>query len=314
MAFTTGSAASQRPLGRPDVESATCPDLGAPTWPRHVLVASSGSTSSAAALALAAALAQRSGASVELLAVFTPRIPAPVQVRPSDRHCESPDRVQAAQFLRAVRAQRDDVVRSGPVWPLRFESGDPAQVLTRVAREKKVDVAVLGIGRPDPRDRQRGDITPAIAANHTDTPLYVVAAGSDGPSRRTIVLLPEGHVHLPTIDAAIACTREGGDVWIAMPALLPDALRPADADSGMDGELLALRGAVARAEHVSMRTVELQGELLASVLSFADAVDAQLIAVPVCGSAGAVRSLLPNYAGPLLLTARCSILVVPDPA
>lgn len=307
MATVTSNAAPRPQLDAAGLESIIHPDRAQP-WPRHILVASRASPSSIPALALSRELARRSGAGVELLAVFAPHIPAPVLAHHPDGRCEGSDRVQAAQLLRAVRGQRDQVVRSGPVWPMRFESGDPPLVLTRVAHEKKVDLVVLGIGRPDPLDRQSGDMTPAIAANHTEVPLYVVAPGGEELPRRTIVVLPDRSAHLPTIRTAIACTRAGGEVWLAMPAASPGA----DSPTGPATELLALDGITLSGEQLAIRTVELEGELLAGVLTLAKAIGAQLLAVPVCGSPGIVRSLLPNYAGPLLLTARCSVLVVPD--
>lgn len=308
MASRTGTAAPRSSLRAPTLVAAIHPDRATP-WPRHVLVASRGSPSSAPALALARELARGSGAGVELLAVFAPHIPVPAGTDHPDGQCEGADRIQAAQLLRAVRAQRDQVVRSGPVWPLRFESGDPPAVVTRVAYEKKVDLLVLGIGPPDTRERQSGDITPARAANLTETPLYAVAAACSELPRRTIVVLPERAPHLPTIRMAIACTRAGGEVWIALPAATNDV---GAAAAPVPTELLALDGITLSGEQLVLRAVELDGELLTSVLALATAIGAQLIAVPAPGSAGVVRSLLPDYAGPLLLTARCSVLVVPD--
>jgi nucleotide-binding universal stress UspA family protein len=58
--------------------------------------------------------------------------------------------------------------------------------------------------------------------------------------------------------------------------------------------------------------VELLGDVLSAVLRLADDVGAQLIAVPNHGDPGSIRAFLPNLAEPLLVAARCSVLVVPD--
>lgn len=311
MATRTGTVAPSRSSAAPGAADAASAAPGTALWPRHILVASDGTPGAAPALAFAHRLAARVEAGVELLSVFTPRIPMPTRGEPAGGQCERGDRVQVAQLLRAVRAQRDAVVRSGPVWPLRFESGDPVRVLTRVAHEKLVDLVVLGIGRADPKQRQHGDVTPARAANEIEVPLYAAAPGSDELPRRVIVALPDRRVHVPTIRAALACTASGGEIVLALSARAAHGSASPLRDPA-DGALLRALAARATADRVALRTVELHGELLAGILALSEDLDAQLIAVPVCGAPGVVRGLLPNYAGPLLLTTRCSVLVVPD--
>ncbi len=90
----------------------------------------------------------------------------------------------------------------------------------------------------------------------------------------------------------------------------PDAI---DSDSG--------REIVARAcgpefkldlDAIEIDRVSVAGDTLSGVLRIADDVDAHLIAAPNLGSPGAIRAFLPNLGEPLLLNARCSVLIVPD--
>lgn len=319
MAVRTGIAASPSPPGAAELARAARELLDPEPWPRRILVGSSGAPSSAPALTLARALA-RNGASVELLVVHA--VPATAIAAADARAvpelpAEGSDRTRVAQLLRAVRAQRDALVRSGPVWPLRFESGDPPLVVTRVARDKDADLIVLGIGHVDPRERQRGDIMAVRTANESGVPVYAAASGTEALSRRTVVLLPDGVIHLPTLRAAIACTHRDGHVWLAAPS-------PADmigAHPDLDG--LHAVGALSPASrgdsgmpfgHVTVHAAELEGELLTAVLALAASLDAQLVAVPLHRSPAPARSLDKTYAGPLLLTATRSVLVVPDSA
>jgi nucleotide-binding universal stress UspA family protein len=64
---------------------------------------------------------------------------------------------------------------------------------------------------------------------------------------------------------------------------------------------------------IEIEHVRLSGDMLVGVLRLANDVDAQLIAIPNRGDPGTVRVFLPNLAEPVLLGARCSVLVVPDP-
>src|SRR5690349_17137662 len=125
------------------------------SWPRSILVASDGSPSSDAALVAARVLAERCGASVEMAAVYSPRIPLPPS---SGRHgfeqCEAPERGEAATLLRAVRNQRRRLLLAPSAWPLRLEVGDPGGALVRIAKEASADLVVLGIGAPNPVDRR----------------------------------------------------------------------------------------------------------------------------------------------------------------
>jgi nucleotide-binding universal stress UspA family protein len=67
-----------------------------------------------------------------------------------------------------------------------------------------------------------------------------------------------------------------------------------------------------RLQAMCVERIDVAGDMLTEVRRAADRVDAQLIAVPNQGPPGAVRIFLPNLAEPLLLSARCSVLVAPD--
>lgn len=285
-------------------------------WPRRILVATHGGRNSDQALVAAQSLAARTGAAVTVVTAYRPRVPVPSSVgleRSGLRRAEGPERPAAAQLLRAVHEQQRRLLGKEELWPVHFGVGDPVRVILAAVHETDADVLVIGIGRPVPDDRAQGDQLPVIVAHHLEIPLYAVAEGAAVPPRRVLLMLPDGVLDTDTVRTAWACAASGATIWILVPAersparageaLGPEATRAAavDALAGVDHGALA----------PSVELVEIAEEMLGGTLAAARRLDAQLIAVPVCGQAGVIRALLPNVAWPLLLTTKRSVLVAP---
>jgi nucleotide-binding universal stress UspA family protein len=283
-------------------------------WPRRILVASDGSVASDAAIVATRFVAQRSGASVEMAAVYSPRIPHPASPgRRGFEQCENPERREAAALLRAVRKQRRRSVPERRKWPLRLEVGDPGAVIVRLAKAASSDLVVLGIGESDPADRRYAGHTASCVARYLEAPLYAAAPGCEAPMC-CVVALPDGRAHAPTLRAAVACLPSGAHMWIVVPDRA-SLQSPHSMQAESAHELVAPACGPELASQVDaldLVRVDVAGEMLAGVLRVVDDVKAQLIAVPNRGDPGAVRAFLPNLAEPLLLATRCSVLVVPD--
>ena len=283
-------------------------------WPNHILLCSNGSATSEPAVLTARTLAERSNGEGDMVVVHVPEIALPpTPSRVGFDQCEPPDRERAAALLRAVRRQRRQLRRHPRDWPLHLEVGNPVAVIPRVAREVGADVVVVGVGVADPIQRQRGRRTPAFIARELPISLLAAYPGCE-ELRRCVVALPYGCAHAPTLCRALRCVASGAQVWVALPEQRtaghtgePETESPRDA-------LLRACGS-ALAEHVQaldVRWVATAGDLSASVLRLADEVHAELIAVCIHGMPGAVRTFVPNVAESLLVSARCSVLVVPD--
>ncbi|MBK5187799.1 MAG: universal stress protein, partial [Gemmatimonadaceae bacterium] len=136
---------------------------------KRVVVPTSGLPNATAALLVARRLAARTGASVELLTVFEPRIPPPLsaRARPSPAQCEQPDRKSAAELLVRVRRQRRSVAPDVR-WPTRFEVGYPPFVIAETARQMQANLIILGIGREHPDARRLGSETALRVAHYGD--------------------------------------------------------------------------------------------------------------------------------------------------
>lgn len=162
-------------------------DAAVPWRPGHILVASRGSRTSDGALRVAAMLARRLGAEIELVTVFQPEVPAPTAPT-MRRPCERCDRTRVAELLRCVRSQRLAVLGVSSHMPMRLVVGYPPAALADAAAETGAELIVLGLGRSDPEERVRGDETALRLAYAADVPVLVVPANARGPIAELVVL------------------------------------------------------------------------------------------------------------------------------
>jgi nucleotide-binding universal stress UspA family protein len=230
-------------------------------WPNHILVSTNGSASSNAAVIAARHLASRSGASVETLGVYSPRIAVPLPV-------QSP-----------------------------------------LARELGADVVVLGIGAREPADRPLyAGRRSAGLPEYLGVPVLAVAAGCEAATR-CVVAFPDGRVRHRVVCAALACMPHGSRMWIALPI--------SASHDGAEQETFRLDGVGMRSPRaaealpeIQIRRVDMSADRCDVVLGLATELDADLIAVSEPRLAGVEHGY--DLAESLLLSARCSVLVVPD--
>ena len=302
--------------------SAPAPPATRRAWPTHILVATHGGKSADQALAAAQALAERSGARMTLIAAFTPRVPVPESARArrtSLRACEGPDRPRAARLLRAVHEQQRRLLGHAEMWPVRFGIGDPVRVILDAVGESDADLVVAGIGRPSPAERAGGDQVPIVVAHHLDVPLYAVVEDANVAPTRVVLVFPDGEVDVDTVRAAVACAAPGVAFCVVVPRKAspegadddPASVRDAVRDAVRGAVLAAARDASPAGAAPTVDVVETADDLLVGAAALARRVDAGLVALPMAGSPGVVRELIPNLAWPLLLTTKRSVLVAP---
>jgi nucleotide-binding universal stress UspA family protein len=284
-------------------------------WPRRILVGTDGTASAVPAIEAARAIAERRGVPVEMETVYRPRVPLPWSgTHRGIDECEHTERDPAVTQLRRVRRQRRELSQYAHGWPLRFEIGDPAAVISRAAAEGGCDLVVAGIGHFDPVGARCDGRTVTRVARQIGVPLLAAKAGCEAPTR-CVIALPDGQIHAPTIRAAFRLLSSDAPVWIAMPDRFATP-HPELIAAGTARELVleALGDAMASDERDRrlLERVDIAGDMLSGVLRLADEAGADLIAVPNRGAPGQVRVFLPNVAEPLLVAAPCSVLIVPD--
>jgi nucleotide-binding universal stress UspA family protein len=286
-------------------------------WPRRLVVAIDGTAATDPALRAAHFFARHTSSTVDVVAIYAPRIPVPHM---PNRHgidaCERCDRADAAHLIAAVRARYREIVpdrADRAAWRFHLEVGDPGVTLVRLAANVHPDLVVVGITQREPLDSSAGGRTAVCAARYLTAPLFAAATDDEAPSR-VIVAFPDGKLHAPTLRAALASVSRPAKLWLAFPERHP-ALAPHISDSdAIIAAVRALCGAeiAETLEDVRLERIDVAGDMLNATLRLADELYAQLIAIPHHGDPGPVRTFLPNLAEPLLMGARCSVLVVPD--
>lgn len=283
-------------------------------WPNHILLCSNGSATSEPALLTARTLAERSGGEGDMVVVHVPEIALPpTPGRRGFEQCELPERKRAAALLHSVRRQRQRLLRHPMDWPLHLEVGNPVAVIPRAAREIGADVVVVGVGVADPSQRRRGRRTPVFIARELPIPLLAAYPGCEQLTR-CVVALPYGCAHSATLRRALGCMASDARVWVALPEA-PIRGQPGEPEAESPRDALLRACGSDFAEHVQaldVQWVSTAGDIATSVLRLAEEVHADLIAVCIHGMPGAIRTFVPNVADSLLVSARCSVLVVPD--
>lgn len=266
----------------------------------RILVATNGASSAEPALRLANAMALEAGAAVELVTVFKPRVPIPASPAERSVPCERTDRGQVAELAKRVRRQRREIGSAPSRWPVRIGVGNPADVISRIARDE-FDIVMLGIGRPDPAERLRGDETALRLALTASVPVLAVAPEMTGrPHRAVIAVDSMDDVDRRMIQTVVAL--------LAMPAELHIALTRTwrfDAASGVR----AARAAGVP-ESVAVFATPVPAESCA-VIALAGQLGAELIAAPSHGRTPEERMVMQDLIVPILRSAHCSVLAVP---
>lgn len=275
---------------------------------RRVVVPTSGLPNANAALLFARRLATRTGASVELLTVFEPRIPPPLsaRARPSPAQCEEPDRKSAAELLCRVRRQRRSLT-PGLRWPTRFEVGYPPFVIAETARRMQASIIVLGIGREHPDARRLGSETALRVAHYGDVPVLAIAPHAYGPLRNAL-FVAEGTSRADAIRLAFEVLERPSRLWIAYPPVRKAEAAVAATAAHHDaflGELRVPPGVQLERAPVDARDSE-------ALVRFAHEQQVDLIVMPVRGRSFEERQLIDNIVSPILRASRCSVLAVPE--
>ena len=139
----------------------------------RLLVATDGEPTADAALLVTKLLAQRHTASVDVIGVFSPRIPLPVRSEGEEPRCERRDRRALVILRRRIRHQLRD--RIGVDWPVHVCVGHPPARIAALARSKRASLVVLGHTPPtDTSDRRLGRHTMEQVAIACDVPVLAV--------------------------------------------------------------------------------------------------------------------------------------------
>ncbi|MBK5186862.1 MAG: universal stress protein, partial [Gemmatimonadaceae bacterium] len=253
-------------------------------------------------------LAARTGASVELLTVFEPRIPPPLsaRARPSPAQCEQPDRKSAAELLVRVRRQRRSVAPDVR-WPTRFEVGYPPFMIAETARQMQANLIILGIGREHPDARRLGSETALRVAHYGDVPVLAIAPHADRPLRNAL-FVAEGTSRVDAIRLAFEVLERPSRLWVAYPRERKADVEVATIAAHHQAFLSELR----IPPGVQLEHAPVDARDSAELVRFAHEHQVDLIVMPVRGRSFEERQLIHNIVAPILRSSHCSVLAVPE--
>jgi nucleotide-binding universal stress UspA family protein len=282
----------------------------------HILVASAGS-SATAAIDTAHALAKHHGATVDALTVYRPAIPYPST--PTDVHSpaiEASDRPAADQQVADVRRQLVHAGEQCAAWPLTLEVGHPAWCISRTATNTNATLTIIGIGRPDPAERPRGDRTALGVVLRSTIPVLAVAPGFTGSPQRMLIAvgLDAATVAAARFAAALFRPPEVVHLVHVLPAATKTPARPqAPPDEAQVTQHFEdVRQALGFPASVRVETHTLSGDPAAQLLEFAQGHEIDLIVGGLHGVTSDERVHIRNTALRLLSATECSVLIAPQ--
>lgn len=320
---TAAPAGETRPLGQ-----SYDPPVRGP-----VLAATDGREGSEATLATARAIAERLGTTVEVIGVLEPfpnYYAAPeVPILPPDI-----EDARRAGILEAIGDRLAAVGGGATQWPVSIVHGEPGRTIAAFARERDSSLIVVGAGRHARRDRIFGGERALRAIRAADRPVLAVRGEFRGLPTNAVVGTDFSPASVRAARAALLMLGEGGRLVlvnvtpaIELPTVPPTLIlrdtsfealvsrwrEDAAAASARCFEQLReeLRPHVPRDVTVETRTRT--GDVQEQLLTVANEVGAQLLAVGTHGPGIIERFFLGSVATDVLREFACSVLIAPSP-
>ena len=219
-----------------------------------------------------------------------------------------------------------DLVRhdgqSAGTWDIEVRYGAPARVIAHTAREFGADLIVMGVGRHTRLDRMFSGETALATLRVADRPVLAVSPNFAGLPGHAVVAVDFGPASVKAAEAALRVLRDDGTLslvhvktrlersQVALAALDSWA---AQYDAGVTQLFERLRSVLSIPPGVMVETIELVGDPSRVILSYADTVGADLVAVGTHGPGLFERIFLGSVSTAVLRGAPCSVLGVPEP-
>jgi nucleotide-binding universal stress UspA family protein len=279
-----------------------------------IIVASDGTDASEPGIAAARVLSSLMQAPVQLISIVTPLN----SLLPASQGTAVPsveDRHSAEIRLEKVREQQR-AAGSGGRWTAEIKFGDPATVLTRLAKSRNARLIVMGRRPHGRKDQLLGDDTVFDVMRLSETPVLVVTGGMKEPPKVITVAVDFGQLSSAAARTAVRLFPDAGLVYLVH-------VRPGN---DVTGDVMDLYGSTVREgferlvkeldPHTGARidTVDLSGVPAREIVDFAESSRSELLVV---GSyrRGLFRRLAGGaMASRLMRGATTPVLIVPEAA
>ncbi len=283
-----------------------------------ILIACDGTALSNDALYRAARLAAAAfDAPIEMVGVCEPIsgvagsseiLPVPAELDESRRQT----------MLGDLRRSASIAASGDPTWPIAVLTGSPAHTLAREAGARGATLIVMGLGRHNPLDRLFGaettlatlreSVVPvlAVGTDFPKKPMHVVVGLDFSPSSeraaRMAVRMLDAGGHITLVHVRPRFEHPSAD-WQAWDAAYGRTLSPL---------FEQVSASLEAPEGIHVKTVAVRGDPAPALLSYAQQVNAELIAVGTQRHSLYERLVVGSVATRVLRTARCGVLAVPE--
>jgi nucleotide-binding universal stress UspA family protein len=282
-----------------------------------VVVATDGLPQSVGALATARAIADQLHTTVRVIAVHRPM---PLVV-PDGQVLLDPNVTASlrADLTRRVRAQCADAAQTkgASLDELEVLNGDPARVITDIARDARAKLIVMGLGRHELVDRFFGDETALKVIRASGVPVLAVPKGALSLPRHAIAATDFSEGSVRAAQAALRLLAKDGMLELVhvvpRERLLFDAwVAQEEYTRFVRYSFTRFRARLAVPQSVRVDDVILKGDPGGALLDYAKQRDADLIAAGSHGHGFITRLVVGSVTTKLLRAASCAVLVIPS--
>jgi nucleotide-binding universal stress UspA family protein len=199
---------------------------------------------------------------------------------------------------------------------LELYEGDPAAVITRIAKQAGAAMIVAGLGHHRVGDCVFGDETALRLIRMASVPVFAAAVGFHHPARRIVVAMDFSETSFRAARMALQVAASGATIYFVHVALPEGSVHDAkkwrttyrrDAEKA----LLNARTELAAPQDMRVRTALVEGDPATELLALASHVNADLIVIGSHGNGFIARMVIGRVTTQIVRCATCSVLTVP---
>ena len=286
----------------------------------RILVATAGDPESRAAIALTAALAPRLHATVGVVTVVIPfphRAALDYRAAPPPVIDEDNRRAAIDEVKAQVRA-----VRGASKWQIDSALGWPAETIPLAASKTAASLIVIGAGEHGFLDRLLGSETAVGIARRTRVPVLAVPTKAHGLPTHALAAVDFTDSSIDAARLAARLLGVGGHLTLLHSSMFVDDVPEAGSlvdlyTAGAHAKLEQLAETIHRETRVSVDTLVVHGEVVASILEQVKRLKCGLLAIGGHAMSLLDRLMLGSVRSKVLRRAPCPVLIAPtiiDPA
>ncbi len=231
---------------------------------------------------------------------------------PATEEVEASRRVDRWLSVEAQSAR----VWGGHIADIDICEGDPATILSRLARETNATMIVSGLGRHRVVDRLFGDETALQLIRVSSVPVFAVASGTSQLPARIVVAVDFSETSLRAARLALEVAAPRATIYLTHVGPRDSMVRAwngsgATYKNEVGMALADMRKQLRVPSGMSVQTVMHQGDPATELLAFASTVGADAVATGSHGHGFIARAIVGSVTTRILRCATCSVLCVP---